>query len=931
MPTCRRKRVMLKELSVSLLEQTKITPLMPVFYMEQTGEIFEDYEFNLTRHVTGKSGLDYFQALESEQQEARTLHSRFPQQLKAPVLRAVQWQVVGRLDHLVEAVYERFKDRYFEGERVYVEIEGERYWATVLEVFPPRSLGEIVEPHPISGDLKLPVAEVNATNDPHMYTYKVQLIDDGSNEPETDSKGKVRPPLPKFDTTLHDVRCNRLSRDRLSFSKSILRRFIRDCVDRDAAVASPWTVKEAIAEKYGVENIMPEETRKGVEEVKNKEIEKRKKVWEDKEGPPTKKQKRMEEKAAKAREEERIKEEAAAAAAILEPPPKKKYIKYPTEDLDVVLSQREKSKRMAANGHTRSVRPTPSRDLPFPDPVFESLLMTFSFFTAFGVPLKLSPFTLDDFEGAIRHNDIEQPVTLIAEIHSSLIYALRALSTHRHAAVVSFLNEDEDHRLNGDEVPVQYGIQTDQLTNALAEVGNNWERQPLRVDEGRAGWEEALIGCVKDQATVSSFPTLRKVLVGLLFSSEPPIEGATPVNEGLSPPLYRVSPRTRYYLLPPEDKLALLSFLCDTVISHKEIHQYMETCETNLTLLRKEKIEIKKERKKIQDDMALLTKDEQTTNGTNGTNGNSSKAPSEGKQSKASSVTKDNDDGDQENIDASSDLSEVESESTPPDSDMDGSGTEMGSSGERGTTRSARQKNSASKVQAQSLSKQRELARAKNASAKQAQAEYRRLDEEDNKLERRMESIEREFRKWSGVVRLKPLGKDRFHNRYWWFDGIGSSSLVTGGGTPAYATGRLFVQGPCAADLEIMERRQTEEPTFSLAERKVDEEGPEGVLNVNEWGYYTEPEQLTELVAWLNTKGIRELKLKENLSKWADHIASGMRKRISQYKSNTMMIKDLSLTSRIPEGRRSTRKNAPDSSRTEPYLLWQNKKAPGPS
>ena len=96
--------------------------------------------------VTGKSGLDYFQALESEQQEARTLHARFPQALKAPVLRAVQWreslppsgsnpmfpalitflpilEVIGRLDHLVEAVYERFKDRYFESERTF----GTRY------------------------------------------------------------------------------------------------------------------------------------------------------------------------------------------------------------------------------------------------------------------------------------------------------------------------------------------------------------------------------------------------------------------------------------------------------------------------------------------------------------------------------------------------------------------------------------------------------------------------------------------------------------------------------------------------------------------------------------------------------------------------------------------------------------------------------------
>jgi bromodomain adjacent to zinc finger domain protein 1A len=83
------------------------------------------------------------------------------------------------------------------------------------------------------------------------------------------------------------------SRDRLSFSKSILRRFIRDCVDREAAVASPWTVKPPIAKRYGVDSVMPEETRKGVENIKKGEIDKRKKVWEEKEGPPTKKQKKM--------------------------------------------------------------------------------------------------------------------------------------------------------------------------------------------------------------------------------------------------------------------------------------------------------------------------------------------------------------------------------------------------------------------------------------------------------------------------------------------------------------------------------------------------------------------------------------------------------------------------------------------------------------
>jgi hypothetical protein len=39
---------------------------------------------------------------------------------------------------------------------------------------------------------------------------------------------------------------------------------------------------------------------------------------------------------------------------------------------------------MAMNGHAKSVRPLPCTELPFEAPVFESLLMIWTFFTAFG-------------------------------------------------------------------------------------------------------------------------------------------------------------------------------------------------------------------------------------------------------------------------------------------------------------------------------------------------------------------------------------------------------------------------------------------------------------------------------------------------------------------------------------------------------------------
>jgi len=45
MPTCRRKRVVLTEPSDALLQAAQSDPNKHVFYLVQTGEIFDTYEF----------------------------------------------------------------------------------------------------------------------------------------------------------------------------------------------------------------------------------------------------------------------------------------------------------------------------------------------------------------------------------------------------------------------------------------------------------------------------------------------------------------------------------------------------------------------------------------------------------------------------------------------------------------------------------------------------------------------------------------------------------------------------------------------------------------------------------------------------------------------------------------------------------------------
>ncbi|KAF6766364.1 ATP-utilizing chromatin assembly and remodelling N-terminal-domain-containing protein [Ephemerocybe angulata] len=905
MPTCRRKRVVLTEPTPELLKAVKQDPKRPVFYLHITGEIFETYESYAARmsfyrlrqfqcEVTGKSGLDYFQALDSERQEARTLHSRFPEPLKSAVLRAVQWQVVGRLDHLVEAVYDRFKDRYFKGEYVIVDLNGTKFQARIDRVYPPKFSNvedrdtfketsanslDLENPHSIGGDLKISLHESLESDNPDRYFYWVKLLE--IEKDKGHEKGKSTKASDKVDGklvgSLVEVQSPMMSRDRLAFSKSILRRFIRDCVDRDAAVASPWTVKPIIAARYGVDSVMPEETRKGVEDIKKGEIDKRKKAWEDKEGPPTKKQKKLtaaqEEKGRfilvaaekkerdardKAEKQRLAKEEAERLAAEKK---KKKPVRYPTEDLDVRLADKDKKA-----GTLRLQRPLANRAiLPFNESpgAFESFLMAWNFLVVYGQPLHLSVFSLDEFEGAIRHSALDLPCPLLAEVHSTLVYNLRTVPFVRHSLLLSLLKskEDREHENLDDDAP--YGITMDTLTTAMADVGNNWERVPLRFSEGREGWEEAVVGCLKDHANLGNFPQIREILTKLLFAPEQDDDSDSEASHSRHPsptsPVLKVtaSPSERYYALSPEERISILSFMCNLAISSKAIHTHMESCEEQLTALRKEKIEVNRLKKQYIEEV-------------NGLAGESKDEPA---------LT-------------------------------NGAGEDVMMQDLSDTGRPQK----VTRPKSLGHSKEREAARAKQASIKHAIAERRRLDEELGKLERRLEGIERDFRKLLGAVRVKPLGRDRFYNRIWWFDGMGSASLVGNGGQAQYGTGRIFIQGPSEFDLDLLGQREDE----NLEERRLEEEGEDGVLNPNEWGVYSEVEELDEFLAWLNPKGQRELALKNIITRWLPHITAGMKKRIM----------DLTSNAKNTDTRRSARTKVAtvDLSR-EPYMLWTNRKA----
>ena len=93
---------------------------------------------------------------------------------------------------------------------------------------------------------------------------------------------------------------------------------------------------------------------------------------------------------------------------------------------------------------------------------------------------------------------------------------------------------------------------------------------------------------------------------------------------------------------------------------------------------------------------------------------------------------------------------------------------------------------------------QREEARVRNQEQKMRNETRKRLDEEERALHKKEEQVERDLRKYS-THRIKPLGRDKFYNRYYYLDDIG--------GTLVHGSGRLFVQCPSDTDLIIIQER----------------------------------------------------------------------------------------------------------------------------
>ncbi|GAA5988815.1 hypothetical protein JCM10908_006182 [Rhodotorula pacifica] len=595
-----------------------------VYYLKATGEIFKDYEayaarltFFLTRQFqceySGKTNLDYFSALASEKQESRIVRERFPDVLKGRVLATVQFRVMGRLDSLVDLVFERYKDRYFPNEQCFIDIQGDKYLAKIVRVFPPQAVRDaafaeqqaaiaaaaaanqdatspaastsanpdgtrpfpthqppVVAPldydaiaHRLGCDLNVDANRARAEDNPEEYLYTIQLMDEEF----------------RFDGSSMEVHARQLSRDRLTFSKSIMKRYLRECLIRDAAVGSPWTVKPSIARMFGIPERQSDTIEERNREAKEAKLAKRRKT--NPEGgeatPPSQgpAKRRKTGDGVKATRTSTPAGESDAPPREKKPPePRAKAIKYPIEDLELdpmSIHDGRILRRVNTDLPPLPPKPQPKRTLPVPREQFDCFVETWNALNIFSKPLNLSTFSMDDYAGALAHDTLSPRCILLVEIHASLTNVLgtdgsrvlgstTAVPSRRPAggssSAVAAANDDSRDDENEDQLdpdqPVSestpaLGVESaqggggddeDQLDgngakipyeeselNKLVRMGityaKRWDRQAkLKYADARVGWERHLVGALCQRGGPIHMPNFVRIMRHL-FAGHP--------------------------------------------------------------------------------------------------------------------------------------------------------------------------------------------------------------------------------------------------------------------------------------------------------------------------------------------------------------------------------------------------------------------------
>ncbi|VDN05609.1 unnamed protein product [Thelazia callipaeda] len=236
-----------------------LKPNDKVFYLPLTNEVFTSYENFFLRQislssmiwtcsVTGKTGLTFEEALESEKSAKDTLKT-YPSSFAKPLLYLVhKLSCRGRMEDLVNDIYYFVKDHYLIGEEVTLGCGRSRkdvkIWkVTYAEVLndtlkKPNNNSEKTDTSVKKGELLIPSAE--------HYTYDVMVLN------------------PENKSIIYELR-NQIKHYNLTRSKSLWARNILRLILKSSCVTNHerLVVKEELVQRFDLENMTWEEVFNG--------------------------------------------------------------------------------------------------------------------------------------------------------------------------------------------------------------------------------------------------------------------------------------------------------------------------------------------------------------------------------------------------------------------------------------------------------------------------------------------------------------------------------------------------------------------------------------------------------------------------------------------------------------------------------------------
>ncbi|KAM5336995.1 bromodomain adjacent to zinc finger domain protein 1A [Glossophaga mutica] len=905
-----------------------LRPDEEVFYCKVTNEIFRHYDDFFERTilcnslvwscaVTGRPGLTYQEALESEKRARQNLQS-FPEPLIIPVLYLTNLTHRSRLHEICDDIFAYVKDRYFVEETVEViRNNGARLQCRILEVLPPSHQNGFANGHVSSVD-----GETIIISDSDDSETQNSSFQNGKKRDAIDPllfKYKVQP----TEKELYEcaiVKATHISRRKHLFSREKLKLFLKQhCEPQDGVIkvkaSSLSTYKiadqdfsyffpddpptfifspanrrrgrppkrvsvsqeDSVASKQTIASYRNKATKERDRLLKQEEIkslafekaklkrekadalEAKKKEKEDKEKKKEELKKIVEEERLKKKEEkERLKIEREKEREKLREE-KRKYMEH--------LKQWSKPREdMECDDLKELPEPTPVKTR-LPPEIFGDALMVLEFLNAFGELFDLQDefpegVSLEMLEEALVGNDSEGPLCELLFFFLTAIFQAIA---------------EEEEEVAKDQIT---DADTKDLTEALDEDADPTKSALSAVASLAAAWPQLHQGCSLKSLDLDSC-TLSEILRLHILASGADVTSANAkyryqkrggfdaTDDACmelrlsSPSLVKKLSSTSVYDLTPGEKMKILHALCGKLLTLVSTRDFIEDYVDILRQAKQEFRELKAEqhRKEREEAAARIRKRkaEKLKEQEQKMKEKQEKLKEDGQRNSAADTFIGEEE--REDFDTSTESKEMEQKELDQDTvteDEDDPGLhkrgKRGKGGQNGFKEFTRQE------EINCLTREPLTADEEEALKQEHQRKEKEL------LEKIQSAI--------ACTNIFPLGRDRMYRRYWIFPSIPGlfieedySGLTEDMLLPRPSTFQNNVHSQNAQVSTKTGESLMSESTSNIDQGPCDDSMPlpKPVHKPNRWCFYSSCEQLEQLIEALNSRGHRESALKETL------------------------------------------------------------------